>query len=122
MRFSQAEIDIAQRLKTLGLAWTPQVGNFVYDQSELIEVPSPFQDNVYFILDIKHFLRRSGTVEVLAEKMCWLPTWEDLRGLLTSLDVSSGEITAALTPHVIETGIERLALYQLLESRLGKKS
>jgi hypothetical protein len=67
MKFTPAEIELARRLKQLGLAWTPSVGHFVWDETGLINCTSPFHDYVYFILDLKHFLRRAGTIERLQQ-------------------------------------------------------
>ncbi|MEM7559068.1 MAG: hypothetical protein AAF394_08090 [Planctomycetota bacterium] len=119
VRFSGEELDLAQLFKAYGLEWTPEVGHYVLDQSELIDCDSPFQDRVFFILDLKHFLRRSGTIENLKERVCWIPTWEQMRDLLREHGVSD----AVMAEHLEETraihnGTERLELYRLFEERL----
>lgn len=117
--FSQDEIELAQLLKAYGLSWTPCVGHYVLDQSGLIEVDSPFQDRVYFILDLKHFLRRSETLERLAESMCWLPTYEQCRQVLDHLMVGPEAIRHNLQQQdVIENRSERLVLYRLIEAAI----
>lgn len=83
MRFSNKEIEIAVKLHGSNLPWQPQAGHYVYDHKGIIEKSSPFQEGVYFILDIKHFLRIAGSVEGIKDSMCWLPLWEDCRCILT---------------------------------------
>ena len=122
MRFSQDEIDAARRLKLMGLDWVPSPGHYVYDEVGVIEKPSPFQDRVYFILDLKHFLRRTGCVESLKTIMLWLPTWHDTRGLMHAQGISDFEVAEALrSAHSIETGSELITLYGLLEKNLAMK-
>ena len=119
VRFTDEELDLAQLFKAYGLDWTPEVGHFVLDQSELIEAESPFQDRVFFILDLKHFLRRSETIENLKEGMCWLPTWEQMRELLREHDVSDLQVSEHLREtNAVELGAERLELYRLFEERM----
>ena len=85
MQFSAQEIHGATQLRDLGLYWEPQPGHYVWDEAGLIELPSPFQDGVYFILDLKHFLRRAGTLDGLKQSMVWLPTWRDARLILHTI-------------------------------------
>ncbi len=119
MKFSDEELELAQLFKAFGLPWTPACGHYLLDQSELIECESPFQDRVFFILDLKHFLRRSGTLEQLKERVCWLPDWHDAREILKQLEVGSCEIAKHLaSTQAIESGTERLELYRLIEQRL----
>ncbi len=119
VRFSGEELDLAQLFKAYGLDWTPEVGHYVLDQSELIKCESPFQDRVFFILDLKHFLRRSETIENLKERVCWLPTWEQMRQLLREHDVSDQTVVEHLElTQAIGRGTERLELYRLFEERL----
>jgi hypothetical protein len=122
MRFTEEQITAARRLRDAGLPWDPSPGDFVYDEQGLIERPSPFQNRVYFILDLKHFLRRSGTIEQLKQAMFWLPQWQQARQLLRDLGVGDAEIAAMLeAQNAIASGRELLVLYdrigQALESR-----
>lgn len=120
-KFSEDEIQLAQLFKAYGLPWTPEPGQYVLDQSELIECSSPFQQRVFFILDLKHFLRRSGTLGELTERMCWLPDWDDARQILRDIGVDSTEIAERLrATQAIEQGTERLELYRLIEEHLTR--
>lgn len=123
MRFSQQEIDAARRLKELGLNWFPAPGQFVFDEAGVIEQPSPLQKRVYFILDLKHFLRRAGTVDHLKLALFWLPTWHDARELLRLQGVADEEVADALrVARSIESGSELSTLYRLLETGLKRDS
>ncbi len=118
--FSADEINKAQELKSLGLAWVPSVGHYVFDFSNLIEAPSPFQEGVYFILDLKHFVRRAGSIEALPERLCWLPDWKQSRHILQELGCSVTDQLAVLNhSQTLRDGTELLQLYQLIENRLG---
>lgn len=121
--FTQQEIDIARRLKAAGLGWEPEPGHFVFDEDNVVEAPSPFLENVYFILDLKHFLRRAGTVDDLRRRMCWLPTWEQARALLEANGVDSLTLIETLRDrHALETGVERLVAYEMLLDALASES
>jgi hypothetical protein len=122
MRFSQQEIDAARGLKQMGLCWTPSVGHFVFEEGGVIEKSSPFQKGVYFILDLKHFLRRAGSVEQLKISLCWLPTWYDGRELLRTQGVTDSEVADALrNQRGIESGNGLMTLYRLLEAGLKRE-
>ncbi len=118
--FTSEELELAQELKSRGLEWTPVPGHYVLDQSDLIECESPFQSRIFFILDLKHFLRRSGTIEALKEKVCWLPTWEQTREILRGLSVTDQSIANHLyETKAIEAGTERLELYRLIQEHMS---
>jgi hypothetical protein len=118
MLFLEEEIDVARRLKVAGLPWTPNAGHYVYDPDGLIEQPSPFQPGVYFILDLKHFLRRSETLERLQAALVWLPQWHQARQLLRDQGVSDAEMAERLQTHdALAQRKELVTLYhQLLET------
>jgi hypothetical protein len=120
MKFTPAEIELARRMKRLGLVWTPSVGHYVWDEAGLIDCVSPFHDHVYFILDLKHFLRRAGTIERLQQDLCWLPTWEQAREWLRQAGQSDAEVSQRVFgSRALEAGNERLLLYELLLERLS---
>ncbi|HBE71751.1 MAG TPA: hypothetical protein DDW52_26710 [Planctomycetaceae bacterium] len=120
MHFCGEELELAQLFKAYGIDWQPSVGMYVLDQSELIEVPSPFQDRVYFILDLKHFLRRSGSLGELKERVCWLPTYEQARTFLFEAGVPHRAVAKRLSnAGAIDSGNERLELYRMIEDHLS---
>lgn len=119
MKFSAEEIALAQLFKAYGLEWQPTCGQYVLDQANLIEVPSPFQPKIYYILDLKHFLRRAGTIENLKQHMCWLPDWEQARDILESLGVSSEAVAERLrASNALADRSERLELYRFVEEAM----
>ena len=119
MKFTKAEIEKALRLKRLGLLWNPAVGHYVWDEVDLIKCESPFHDMVFYILDLKHFLRRADSIEQLQRDLCWLPTWFDARKILADIGVSDEKIAARLKQtNAIENNLERLCLYELIEESL----
>ena len=65
----------ARELKHKGLPWKPHVGCFVWDEQGMIEVPSPFPGDIYFILNMGHFLKIFGSIESMKDKLVWIPTW-----------------------------------------------
>ena len=115
MKFSETEINIAKKLHELALPWQPQAGQYVFDLKGIIEKDSPFQTGVYYILDIKHFLRRAGTVDDIKAAMCWLPLWEDCRQILKGLDVAWDRIEYELSENLaFENYTERTVLYKMI--------
>ena len=119
MKFTNAEIEKAQRLKRMGLEWWPAVGHYVWDEADLIKCESPFHDMVFFILDLKHFFRRADSVEQLQRDLCWLPTWYDARQILAKMGVTDETIATRLKEsQAIENNLERLCLYELIEESL----
>jgi hypothetical protein len=123
VRFSQREIELAVQLKDDGLAWTPAVGHYVYDQSGAVNAPSPFQDGVYYILNYDHFMRLLGGAPRFQELMVWLPSWHDARHILRLLDVSNDTIREVLLRDAaIENGTELLVLYELIHRGLQAKN
>ena len=86
----------------------------------MIEKPSHFQDRVFFILDLKHFLRRMGSVDGLKKTLTWLPTWYDARYLLQSHGVSDDQVADSLREaQAIERKTELLTLYRCWKQRWG---
>jgi len=121
MKFSPAEIELGRELKSQGLPWTPQPGHYVWDEGGVIEQNSPFHDRVFFILDLKHFLRRTSTIENLQKMFYWLPTWQDAREILESLGITSPEIAdRLLEERAVEQNQERLVLYRMIQEALDQ--
>jgi hypothetical protein len=119
MIYSEAEIELARQLRRDGMAWEPQAGHYVYDETTFCKQPSPFQDGVYFILNYPYFMKSVGGVARFKEIMTWLPTWDDARDILRSLRVSDDQILEYLREErAIENGSERLALYEMIASSL----
>ena len=78
----------AYRLKRLGLAWSPQVGCFVWDREAVISAPSPFPKRVYFILNMRRFTDIFGSEENMRQQLVWVPTWHQAIGLCSRLGIA----------------------------------
>ncbi|MGL4464731.1 MAG: hypothetical protein ACRC1K_21465 [Planctomycetia bacterium] len=119
MIFTEEEIDRARRLHERGLPWTPHVGCYVYDAAGVIEVPSPFQVRVYFILDLKHFLRRAPSLDALKQAMVWLPQYHQCRRLLADFGVDGAAVARLLDEAgAVVAGRELVVLYDALLKKL----
>ena len=84
----------ALEIKKCGLAWRPHVGCFVWDPDECIKPASPFPGRIYFVLSLSRFIEIFGTIEQIAEKLVWLPTWHQARLICRQLDISDAAIEA----------------------------
>lgn len=121
MQYTEEELGLARQLRSDGLEWVPQAGNYVYDETEFCKQTSPFQDRVYFILNYPYFMKAVGGVDRFKEMMTWLPTWEEAREILRALGVPDQEVFDNLAKkRAIENGSERLTLYRMIASSLSK--
>ena len=69
----------ALEMKEKGLLWRPHVGCFVWDPDEIIKPASPFPGRIYFILSLARFIGIFGSIDQIASKLVWLPTWHQAR-------------------------------------------
>ena len=83
---------LANELKRLGIPWQPHVGCFVWDSDEHIKAESLFPHRIYFILSLPRFIDIFGSIEAIAEKLVWLPTWHQARLLCQQLDVPDSAV------------------------------
>jgi hypothetical protein len=120
VNFLPEEIEKARELRRLGLAWEPQAGHFVFDETGFCTKASPFQDGVYFILNYEYLMRQANGVERFKQVMVWLPTWHDAREILRTLGVSDAEVASELRARKsIENQRDLLGLYDILAERLA---
>ena len=87
MPFDERICRQALEMKKTGLEWRPQVGCFVWDPDESIKPASPFPGRIYFILSLARFLDIFGTIEQMAEKLVWTPTWHQARLVCRQLGI-----------------------------------
>ena len=117
--FSDAAIQRAIHLKASGLPWEPKPGHYVYDATGVLPHTSPFQERVFFILDIAHFVRYCGDLESLKAKMVWLPTWLDCFAILEAHAISRSKIADHLAAkNAIRDRMELETLYELIQKKL----
>ena len=113
--FDTETCRLATEIKRLGIPWQPHVGCFVWDPHKHIKAESPFPHRIYFILSLPRFIDLFGSIEAIAEKLVWLPTWHQARLLCQQLGVP-GEVVANIwqsqTP--LSAGDELQQIYGLL--------
>jgi hypothetical protein len=73
--FDEQICRLAVKMKSLGLDWQPHVGCFVWDPDNCIRPESPFPGRIYFILSLRRFVEIFGSIQEVARKLVWLPTW-----------------------------------------------
>lgn len=112
MEFSEQQIKRAIELKTVGLLWQPQKGQYIFDIHERIGPGSPFQKGVYYLLDIDCFVDYFGSPANLSAFTAWLPTFEEVRSLLKT-KVDHQQLSVPL-----QRGTELEYLYSLLLTEL----
>jgi hypothetical protein len=88
MPFDERICRRALEMKKYGLGWRPHVGCFVWDPDETIKPASPFPGRIYFILSLTRFIEIFDTIEKIAEKLVWLPTWHQARLLCRQLGIT----------------------------------
>jgi hypothetical protein len=113
----------ALEMKKAGLAWRPHVGCFVWDPDEHIKPTSPFPGRVYFILSLSRFLEIFDTIEQIAEKLVWLPTWHQARLVCQQLGMASDGQKARLQGgDAFSPGEELLHVYGLIVETLKDRN
>ena len=118
--FDEALCRLALELKNVGLPWLPHVGCFVWDPGGHIQPESPFPNRVYFILSLPRFIDIFGSIEAVAERLVWLPTWHQAHLLCRKLGVDAPQPSGVFSPEAPAHPAEELAyLYKLLIRRLG---
>ncbi len=119
--FDERILASALRLKSLDLKWQPHVGCFVWDRNGLIQMPSPFPLDIYFILNLHRFEAILGSIDRIASELVWVPTWHQALLLCRKMDIPSLEPAA-----LIEVGTQPmeglLYLYGRIADALESKS
>jgi hypothetical protein len=116
--FTKEVCQFAKKLKSAGLKWQPQVGCFVWDESNKIKVASPFPNKIYFILNLGHFEKIQGSIEDVENEMIWLPTWHQARLICKEFDISDQIIYDAISAKRSDEFTDILELYGLILNKL----
>jgi hypothetical protein len=91
----------------------------VWDAEGIIEVGSPFPENIYFILSLPRSISIFGSIEAMREKLVWLLTWHQARLLCRRLGIGDKEIADIWTSgRTMNPGDELQAVYQKLADAL----
>lgn len=110
MPFDERICRRALEMKKSGLKWRPQVGCFVWDPDEFIKPASPLPGRIYFVLSLARFIEIFDTIEKMARKLVWLPTWHQARLMCRQLGI---------TDEVFEKQRQRCPNSQPVEELLG---
>ncbi len=123
MPFDKRICHRALEMKNCGLIWRPHVGCFVWDRDETIKPRSPFPGRIYFILSLKRFVDIFETIEQVAEKLVWLPTWHQAQLIYRQLSgtqaVTDDRRLGGKTFSAVE---ELLHIYVLIIEALKEKA
>ena len=113
--------QLARKIKNLGINWQPNVGCFIWDPDKIIKADSPFPHRIYFILNLFRFIGIFGSVEAIAEKLVWLPTWHQARLLCKQLGVPDEKVTNIWRDRpTLPEGDELHEIYALVVDTLKK--
>jgi hypothetical protein len=82
----------------------------VWDPDEFIKPASPFPGRIYFVLSLARFIEIFDTIEQIAQKLVWLPTWHQARLVCQQLGI---------TDEVFEKQRQRRPSSQPVEELLG---
>jgi len=105
----------ALEMKKNHLVWRPHVGCFVWDPEEIIKPASPFPGRIYFILSLARFIEIFDTMDQIAAKLVWLPTWHQARLLCSQLGVPESAVSNLWQgDDTLATGEELHGLYHLM--------
>ena len=106
-------------MKKSGLVWRPHVGCFVWDPDEFIKPASPFPGRVYFILSLARFIEIFETIDQIAEKLVWLPTWHQARLVCRQLGITDEVIVQGRQRDHASSPVEELLhIYGLIVEAL----
>jgi hypothetical protein len=117
--FEQPHLNLAKEMKKKGLVWQPHVGCFVWDFSGLIAVRSPFPLQIYFILSLPRFVDLLGSIDNVATKLVWLPTWHQARIIAFRHGIENKTIASIWQQeNDVGAGQDLLCLYRLISEAL----
>jgi len=112
----------ALEMKKNNLVWRPHVGCFVWDPDEIIKPASPFPGRIYFILSLARFIDIFGSIDQIASKLVWLPTWHQARLVYQQLEGPDSLMDESRPEgHAISIGEELLNIYELIIKTLKTK-
>jgi len=120
--FDEQICRLALEIKSLGLTWQPHVGCFVWDPDNWIKPESPFPDRIYFILSLPRFIEIFGSIQEIARKLVWLPTWHQACLLCMRMDIGDETLKKSRQPAITRTPTaELLCIYRLIIEGLHER-
>jgi hypothetical protein len=120
--FDERVCRLALEMKKSGLVWQPHVGCFVWDPDRFMRPASPFPGRVYFILSLARFINIFGSIEEIAAKLVWLPTWHQSRLLCRQLGIDDQTVLKGIAETQGQSPCEELLhVYRTLTDRLRRR-
>ena len=120
MPFDERICRRAMEMKQNGLVWRPHVGCFVWDPDEHIKPDSPLPGRIYFILSLKRFTDIFETIDQMAEKLVWLPTWHQAQLIYRQLSGTQAAIDNWRSSNPASSAVDELLyLYDLIDDALN---
>jgi hypothetical protein len=91
------------------------VGCFVWDPDNWIKPESPFPGRIYFILSLPRFIEIFGSIQEMARKLVWLPTWHQACLLCMRMGIGDETLEKSRQPAGTRTPTaELLRIYRLI--------
>ena len=113
--FDEQICRLALEMKNLGLTWQPHVGCFVWDPESWIKPESPFPGRIYFILSLARFVEIFGSIQEIARKLVWLPTWHQACLLSMRMGIDAETREKSRQPAITRTPTAELfRIYRLI--------
>ena len=120
--FDERICHLASRMKSLGLDWQPYVGCFVWDPDNRNKPESPFPGRIYFVLSMPRFVEIFGSVDEMARKLVWLPTWHQACLICREMDLTDGASDKNPPPANSRTPTEEfIRIYELIVDALQNR-
>ena len=113
--FDEQICRLALEMKNIGLTWQPYVGCFVWDSDSWIKPESPFPGRIYFILSLPRFIEIFGSIQEIARKLVWLPTWHQACLLSMRMGIDAETREKSRQPAITRTPTAELfRIYRLI--------
>ena len=113
--FDEQICRLALEIKNIGLTWQPHVGCFVWDPDNWIKPESPFPGRIYFILSLPRFIEIFGSIQEIARKLVWLPTWHQACLLSMRMGIDAETREKSRQPAITRTPTAELfRIYRLI--------
>jgi len=98
------------------------VGCFVWDPDNWIKPESPFPGRIYFILSLPRFIEIFSSIQEIAQRLVWLPTWHQARLLCGSMGMDDDSLERSRHLARTKTATEELLnIYKIIIDALRNK-
>lgn len=109
-------------MKDSGLVWQPSMGHYLWDPHRKIFKSSPYENRVYYILNLDHFIKIFATIENIKKMFIWIPTYYHARLVCEDLGIDRNYIFEKLMASNVKSTTDELSvLYNLIIARLNSR-